>query len=102
MKCAMAVLALLLLAPQVYAWEKRENPDRYPSLGVELAKGQEAGIRRDGTTNGGTVGFKADFRAPVTGSLTLHVSGESIGINNNLEYTSGYRLAVGMRVYIKD
>jgi hypothetical protein len=103
---ARAAVILLVASTPSFAWVKNDNPDRYPSIGVELAKGQVAGTPRKGVdgdvTNGGTVGFLGDFRFPATQNLTLHASLQTDGINNNLAYTEGYRLAVGLRVYIKD
>jgi hypothetical protein len=102
----LVIVMVLVVAAPSWAWEKSSNPDRYPSIGIELAKGQVAGIPRKGVdgdvSNGGTVGFLGDFRFPATQSLTLHASLQSDGINNNLAYTEGYRLALGLRVYIKD
>jgi len=102
----MIIGVLLLLPLSVQAREYKENPDRYPSIGFEVAKGQVPGIPKAGVngeqTNGGTVGFLGDFRLPVSDALTLHTSIQSDGINNNLAFTEGYRLAVGLRVYIRD
>ncbi len=83
--------------------EFANNPDRVPSLGIDLIKGQVAGLPRAGVngaqTDGGTVGFRADLRYPITQSITIHTMGENIGVNNNKDFTEGYQLEVGMRVY---
>jgi hypothetical protein len=88
------------------AWDTRLNPDRYPSLGVDLIKGQQAGIARGGAngfqTNGGLVGARADYRLPVSNAFTFHAAAESVGINNNMGYTDGYRLEFGGRIYFRD
>ncbi len=106
MGLGLGLLLSVIVPVDAHAWEKGGNPDRFPSIGVELAKGQVAGIPKAGIngaqTNGGTVGFLGDFKFPVTQSLTLHTSFQTDGINNNLAYTDGYRLAVGLRVYLKD
>lgn len=78
------------------------NPDKVPSFGIDIWKGQAAGVDKEKSgTNGGTVGGLLDFRAPVTSALSLHVFGESETINNNLRYTEGYRIGVGLRVFIQ-
>ncbi len=97
------VVFLLGLTVSAHAWEKGKNPDRVPSIGVDLWKGQLAGMdRQQGQTNGGTVGFMADYRMPISNVVTIHAGGETESVNNNLKYTDGYRLTVGMRVYIQD
>lgn len=107
MKNALVVVGLLAgLAGVAGAWSTKDNPDRYPSLGFDLIKGQQAGIPKAGVngvqTNGGLVGAKVDYRLPVTSAFTFHAGAESVGINNNLGYTDGYRLEIGGRVYFRD
>lgn len=101
-----SLLLLILLTSPALAWEKRLNPDRFPSIGLELGKGQEPGIPRAGIngnqTNAGTFDFIGDFKFPVTDAFTMHASFQNIGINNNLSYTEGYRIAVGARIYLQD
>lgn len=97
-------VALSVIAPiPVHAYETSRNPDRVPSFGLDLWKGQVAGMdRQEALSNGGTVGGHFDFRAPVTNALTLHAFAESEGINNNLRYTDGYKIGVGLRVFLQD
>ena len=85
-----------------FAWERPGNPDRYISFGLEVFKGQEAGILKAAETNGGTAGGKLDMRLPVNGNITLNFFGENTGINNNKDFTEGYKLGLGLRVYVKD
>lgn len=100
---ATLVVILALGGATAHAFETRENPDKVPSFGLDLWKGQLAGIDRElATTNGGTVGGLFDYRHPVTNALTLHAFVESEGVNNNLRYSDGYRVGFGMRVYLQD
>lgn len=93
---------LLFVTMPSSAFDTSRNPDQVPSIGLDLWKGQVAGLDRETVeTNGGTVGANADFRLPVTNALSLHFFGESEGINNNLKYTDGYRMGLGMRVFIQ-
>jgi len=94
------IFSVVCLTMPAVARDVSENPDRIPSIGVDLWKGQVAGIERSGDTNGGTVGISADYRRPVSNAITLHAFGETEGINNNLKYTSGYKVGVGLRVFI--
>lgn len=97
---AAGLLALLMIAP-AQAFDKSLNPDRVPSIGLDLWKGQIAGMdRQTSETNGGTVGGHADFRLPVSNALSVHFFGESEGVNNNMRYTEGYKIGVGMRVFL--
>lgn len=106
MKGFLFAIGLSLLCVPAFAWNTDRNPDRVPSLGVDLIKGQQAGIARGGAngfqTDGGLVGARVDYRLPMTNALTFHFAGESLGINNNMGYTDGYRLEVGGRFFFQD
>jgi hypothetical protein len=96
-------LLLLLVAAPLHAFDVNKNPDRVPSFGLDLWKGQVAGLdRQTAETNGGTVGGLFDYRQPVTNALTVHAFAQSEGINNNLRYTDGYKIGVGLRVFLQD
>lgn len=103
MKVIAIAIALLACAHvPARALDTYGNPDKVPSFGLDIWKGQVAGVDKQGSgTNGGTVGGLLDFRAPVTSTLSIHVFGETQSMNNNLRYTEGYRLGVGMRVFIQ-
>lgn len=98
------IIALVVgVAGVAGAYEKPGNPDRYMSFGIDIFKGQEAGmVRADGGTNGGTTGGKLDIRLPISSNLTLSAFGENTGINNNKDFTEGYKIGIGLRVYVKD
>lgn len=100
------IVLALLAAAAAHAWEIERNPDRYPSIGLDLYKGQLAGLPRAGVagaqTTGGTVGGILDLRLPVTGSLTWHAFASSEGAANNKDFTDGYRVGMGFRVYMHD
>jgi hypothetical protein len=101
---SLKVIALLaVLASNAGASGFNHNPDRYPSLGLDMIKGQVPGMLRaghgDAQTNGGLVGARIDGRLPILESLTLHASAEALGINNNWHYTEGYRFELGARFY---
>lgn len=96
------MVVLLLCAGPASAYDRRDNPDRVPSFGLDLWKGQVAGMDRATTQgNAGTVGGLFDYRHPISNALTLHAFAESEGINNNMAYTSGYRIGVGLRVFMQ-
>lgn len=96
------MFVLLLCAGPARAWDRQNNPDRFPSFGLDLWKGQVAGMDRATMQgNAGTVGGLFDYRHPVTNALTLHAFAESEGINNNLRYSDAYRIGVGLRVFVQ-
>lgn len=99
---ALAVTFLVLVGNPARAYDTDKNPDKVPSFGLDLWKGQVIGMdRQTSETNGGTVGGVADFRLPVSNALTVHFFGESEGVNNNLKYTDGYKIGLGMRVFLQ-
>lgn len=88
------------------AWEFPKNPDRFPSFGLETSAGKLAGIPKATPTgaphtDGGFVQGKVDLRLPVSSYITVNLLGESTGINNNLEFSEGHRVGLGVRVYIQ-
>lgn len=95
----------LLLALPCQAFDRYNNPDQYPSIGIDLSGGKLAGMVKDdvaGTphTDGGFVKGLLDIRVPITNALTLHAFGSSTGINNNLQFSEGNEIGIGLRVYI--
>lgn len=99
----LSALLLLIVAGTAHAYDTSKNPDRVPSFGLDLWKGQVAGLdRQTAETNGGTVGGHFDFRQPISNALTVHAFAESEGINNNLRYSDGYKVGVGLRVFLQD
>ena len=97
------LIGLLCVSGPAMAFDRSMNPDRVPSFGLDLWKGQVAGLdRKLVETNGGTVGGLFDYRHPVSNSLTLRAFAESEGVNNNLRYTDGYRVGIGLRVFLQD
>jgi hypothetical protein len=98
-------LLLLLCSTVAQAFEFPSNPDRFQSIYVELFKAQQAGIAKAGVdgaqTNGGLVGFGGRYKVPVSGAVTIHSFAETAGINNNHQFTDGYKLGVGFQLYMK-
>lgn len=94
---------IVLMSGSAGAFDTRSNPDQFSSVGVDLIKMQQGGIPRAGVNGNSTdaqgVGFRADYRLPVTNAFTFHVAAETISIDNNLAYTDAYRIEVGGRVY---
>lgn len=106
MKRAGFVIFMLLLSTSGYAWEFEKNPDRYPSFGIEAASGHLAGTLKDTQpgaphTDGGYVQGKLDIRLPISSMITVNFFGEQTGINNNLQFSDGSRVGIGVRVYVQ-
>jgi len=120
-KIIMASL-LMLLTPLIHAWECPRNPDRFPSLGLNISTAKLTGdknyVNNPGLPNpqpfkdSGHQDFDsvgADVRLPVTDGLTFSVSYDQISANG--DYTrdqnifkqsdnfDGYRVGVGVRMY---
>ena len=99
------IVAILVLfaARQALAFDTRYNPDVMASVGFDLIKMQQGAMPRAGvngtTTDGQGVGAKLDYRLPVTNAFTFHAAAETVTFDNNLEYTDGYRIELGGRVY---
>lgn len=118
MKTLFVVSTLLLLAGTAFGWEVPQNPDRYMSIGLDLSAGKQAGLYKSDQitlrsatqqlaatvphSNASFVKGALDFRFPLTSALTLHAFGSSTGINNNLEFSNGHEIGLGVRVFIKD
>lgn len=105
MKTAIVVM-LMLAAPVAHAFDHSENPDRYMSVGLDVSKGMLPGMEKTrpaGTpsTDGGFVKGALDVRVPVTNILTFKVFGNATGVNNNLAFTEGSEIGIGLRVYVK-
>lgn len=103
-----AGIVLLMLALPARAYDTKDNPDRYLSVGLDVSSGHLAGILKDTSklpadspqTDGGFVKGALDVRVPISNAVTFHAFGSSTGINNNLQYSEGSEVGVGLRVYI--
>lgn len=113
------LIALILSAAAVAnAWEIEKNPDRYPSIGLDVSSGRLAGLPKGGTPIGSLIGNTAgisssantdgkfvagqlDVRLPVSSALTVHAFGSSTSVNNNLQFTDGHSFGAGLRVYLQ-
>lgn len=107
MKALSAVALVVVLASAGNAFERRYNPDRFPSLGMDLSKGKLAGMLKDTAagaphTDGGFVKFDLDYKYPLNDVITLRAFGALTGINNNLQFSEGNQMGVGMRIYFAD
>lgn len=100
------VASLLALTANAWAFEVTHNPDRYPSVGLDVSSGHLAGIDTVATggphTDGGFVKGLVDLRLPISNAVTLHAFGSSTGINNNLQFSNGDEMGLGLRVYFHD
>lgn len=102
-KIIILTAALLLGGTSAHAYDTSKNPDQVPSFGMDLWKGQTAGLDRTTVeTNGGLVGGLLDFRAPISNAFSIHAFAEGTGINNNLRYTDGYKIGAGVRIFLQD
>jgi len=98
--------ALILCASSAFAWSTKENPDQYPSIGLDISSGKIAGVVKDNAlglpqTDGGFVKGLLDIRVPMTNTVTVHAFGSSTGINNNKQYSEGSEVGLGLRIYLK-
>lgn len=102
MKIIGVVVAMFLAAPAL-AFDRSMNPDRYPSIGLDVSGGKLAGIPKAAVphTDGGFTRGLLDVRVPISNALTVHAFGSATGINNNLDYTEGSEVGLGLRIYIK-
>lgn len=105
-KLTSIALLVTIMTRQSFAWEFRSNPDRYPSFGLEASEGKLAGIQKDTPsgaphTDGGFIDGKLDIRLPISDYITVNAFGESTGINNNLQFSEGNRIGIGVRVYVQ-
>lgn len=97
---------LMLFMCNAQAYEIDGNPDRYLSVGLDISAGKLPGMLKDAPasyphTDGGFVKGMLDIRMPVCGSLTVHAFGSSTGINNNLQFSEGNEIGLGLRVYVR-
>jgi hypothetical protein len=93
-------------APPAQAFDRSLNPDRYMSIGLDVSGGKLPGMLKtvpagDPSTDGGFVRGLLDVRIPVSNALTIHAFGSSTGVNNNLQFSEGNEVGVGLRVYIQ-
>lgn len=106
MKRVGLIALILSTAAVANAWEIQKNPDRYPSFGIEASTGKLAGIQKDVPagaphTDGGFVQGRLDVRLPISSNVTVNLVGENTGVNNNLQFSEGNRVGLGVRVYIQ-
>jgi hypothetical protein len=107
MKVIIAVVVLGILAVPAQAFDKTQNPDRYTSVGLDVSRGNLPGLLKDTEpgaphTDGGFVKGALDVRYPLSNAVTLHAFGSSTGVNNNLQFSEGTEIGVGLRVYLHD
>lgn len=123
------IAGLILIAPTIAgAWEVPGNPDRFPSVGLNIGNGELSGPRYESDLPGTSLNrnqggheknffhsLGADVRVPIHQSVTLsfsydaldsdnHYSRQSNGqsiyeTSNNL---SGYRYGIGLRLYLNN
>lgn len=108
--CAIAGLglgiALGLLTIPCHAYDRDKNPDRYLSVGLDVSAGHLAGILTDTPAgaphmDGGFTKGLLDIRVPVSNAVTFHAFGSSTGVNNNMQFSEGSEVGVGLRVYLQ-
>ena len=100
-----AVWIFSLVASPVWGFDTSRNPDQWMSIGMDVSGGHLAGMMKDVApdtphTDGGFIKGLLDVRIPMTNTVTLHAFGSSTGINNNLQFSEGHELGVGLRVYL--
>lgn len=101
----MTVAVLVLMSWPSQAFDRSLNPDRYPSIGLDVSGGKLAGMQKvvahgAPDTDGGFMKGAVDFKLPISNALTVRAFGSSTGINNNKEFTEGNEVGVGFRIYI--
>lgn len=94
-------VVLLSIASVGHAYEFKDNPDRYFSFGVTGIKGQQQGIAKTANTSGQFAGGRVDFRLPIAQNITLNALAQNTGVDNNKEFSEGYQLELGVRIYIR-
>lgn len=100
------VASILLVSSSVFALDRSLNPDKYPSIGLDVSGGKLAGILKDvpagaPATDGGFVKGLLDLRMPISNAVTLHGFASSTGLNNNKQFSEGSEVGFGLRVYIQ-
>jgi hypothetical protein len=107
MKTIGVLIALQMLSTgSLFAFDKSLNPDKFPSIGLDVSSGKLAGIQKDTVagaphTDGGFVKGLLDVRVPITNALTVHAFGSSTGVNNNLQFSEGSEVGIGLRIFIQ-
>ena len=102
----MIVVGLLMMGSMVaQAFDRSQNPDRFMSVGVDVSSGKLPGILTDQVagapyTDGGFVKGLLDIRVPISNALTVHAFGSTTGVNNNLQFSDGNEVGIGLRVYL--
>lgn len=106
MKIVLVVVVLLASFTPLQAFDRTLNSDRFASIGLDVSSGKLAGIQKDTVlgaphTDGGFVKGLLDVRVPISNVLTLHAFGSSTGVNNNLQYSDGSEVGIGLRVFLR-
>jgi hypothetical protein len=118
---ATIVVTLSLAASHAFAWDIPENPDRFPSVGLNMSNAALNGPRSEidgparrqriqhGDESSDLHSLGADIRLPATQSLTFTVSYDHLegsshferegGIYKQSSNLDGYRWGFGMRLY---
>lgn len=99
-------LVLILAVLPAHAFDRSNNPDKFTSIGLDVSSGKLAGIQKDTAagaphTDGGFVKGLLDVRVPITNALSMHAFGSSTGVNNNLQFSEGTEIGVGLRVFLQ-
>jgi hypothetical protein len=123
MKRATLTIAAFLIAASASAWERPLNPDRFPSIGLNVDNFHTSGeftsvsspnlpltLVERGPAQDSYTGLGVDVRFPATDSVTLgagytHIDGDSVHSRNNNIYResvnyTGYRLTFSARLYL--
>lgn len=100
------LLLLLAVAQPCVAFDHYGNPDHYPSIGLDVSSGKLPGMLTtlapgQPATNGGFVKGLLDLRYPLTDVVTVHAFGSSTGVNNNLQFSGGNEVGIGLRIYLR-
>lgn len=116
-------LVFMLFAPSGYAWEFRDNPDRFPSVGLTLATTSLVGTKDEidqpnpalSRDQGGPISsvyhsFGADVRLPVADQMTVTVFGSQLASSSSFNRVGniyresakmeGYQYGASVRIYI--
>lgn len=96
----------MLSVGSLFAFDRTQNPDRYASVGLDVSTGKLAGIQKDVAagaphTDGGFVKGLLDIRVPISNAVTVHAFGSSTGVNNNMQFSEGTEVGLGLRVYLQ-
>lgn len=108
MKTVTLAIGLLMFVSAIGgAFDRSRNPDRFMSVGLDVSSGKLPGILTDQSvgdphTDGGFVKGLLDVRLPVSNAITFHAFGSSTGVNNNMQFSQGNEVGIGLRVYLQD